>query len=94
MRTYFFFDARFEAFNGLIFWMTSLALLSMCVAEGHTPTTHFAAGSGYSIQYFIEEYSTHLLHPSHCSTMEWQLPPLKLHPFFVMKTHSKPSLTV
>ena len=30
---------------------------------------HFATGSGYIIQYLAEEYSIHLPHPSHCSTI-------------------------
>jgi len=82
------FDPLFEAFNGLIFWMVSLAVLSICVADGHPPIAHFAAGSGYIRQYLTEEYSIHLPHPSHFSMIGWQLPPLKPHPFLVIKAHS------
>jgi len=46
------------------------------------------------MQYLTPEYSIHLLHPSHLSMIGWQLPPLKLHPFLVIKTHSEPFLTV
>ena len=39
-------DPLFDAFNGLIFWDSSSAVFSICVADGHPPMAHFPAGSG------------------------------------------------
>ena len=86
--------ARFDALRGLIFWFSSEALRWMWVAKLQAPRAHLALGSGATAQSSPSGEATVREQPWHCSTTVWQRPPLKLHPFFVMKAHSTPCFKV
>jgi hypothetical protein len=64
------------------------------VARLQLPAFHFADGSGQAVQYHPPEKPEERSHPSQASTTGWQLPPLKVQPLLVMKTHATPGLTV
>jgi hypothetical protein len=79
---------------GLIFLVSCLISVFIWVAIEQAPFFHLAEGSRNFAQYFPVGYSTILWHPSHCSTMVLQVPPLNWHPFLVMNIQSNPTLIV
>jgi hypothetical protein len=85
---------RFDALSGFSFVFVEEELAAMWVARLQLPFFHFDDGSGHAVQNQPDEYSRLRLQPSHFSTISWQIPPLKEHPFAAMKGHSIPSLTV
>lgn len=86
--------ARFDALRGFIFCCCSEVLRWMWVAKLQAPRAHLALGSGATAHSNPSEEVTVREQPWHSSTTVWQRPPLKLHPFFVMKAHSTPFFKV
>jgi hypothetical protein len=92
MQHYFF--PLLDALSGLILAFDDETAFMTCVAKLQSPVFHFSEGSGHAEQYHAEAYSMLRLQPLHCSMISWQIPPLYVHPFAVIKGHSKPFLTV
>jgi len=94
--TYYFFEAaaRFDALSGLSFCACSTVLRSRWVAKLQSPRAHFVGGFGATAQNVPSEEVTVREQPSQVPTTGWQRPPLKLHPFLVMNTHSNPFFNV
>jgi hypothetical protein len=83
-----------DALSGFVLSTLLLAVSFTWVAKLQLPLFHFSEGSGQAVQYHPEGNFEVRSHPSHCSTMAWQVPPLKEQPFFVMNTHSVSGFTV
>lgn len=85
---------RLDALIGFSFVFFAEEVEATWVARLQFPFFHFDAGSGHAVQNQPDAYSELRLQPSQPSTISWQIPPLKEHPFAVIKGHSIPSLTV
>jgi hypothetical protein len=83
-----------DAFRGLILVFPFSVSPLRWVAKLQLPLFHFVAGSGHVVQNQPDSNFTARAQPSHSSMIEWQVPPLKVQPFFFIKTHSIPFFTV
>jgi hypothetical protein len=81
-----------EAFKGFILAAGWAVVFLMWVAKLQVPSFHFWAGLGKERQYFPLSNSLTRSQPSQDSMIGLQAPPLKVHPFGVIKVQGTPGL--